>query len=148
MLEKNINEVLLSGVITSVYQGIGGYTLFNMKCRKYDGSKVNVVYTNQSIREDLYYKYKDMIVKDSAVYIKGYINSYKDRNNNINMLVSVIEVSRTYGKIYNGRKAPYIRYDPDGVMVWDGKRCESTKLSDEELEELENLLAPFKDENE
>ena len=41
-----------------------------------------------------------------------------------------------------------ISYDPDGVMVWNGKRCESTELSDEEREELENLLAPFKYENE
>ena len=40
----------------------------------------------------------------------------------------------------NRRSKPYIRYDPDGVMVWNGKRCESELLSLEEVEELERRL--------
>lgn len=44
----------------------------------------------------------------------------------------------------NGRKAPHIRYDPDGVMVWNGKRCERIQPTDEELQEMEELLKEYK----
>ena len=38
-----------------------------------------------------------------------------------------------------------ISYDTDGVMLWDGKRCESEPCSEEELKELKELLKPFKE---
>lgn len=38
-----------------------------------------------------------------------------------------------------------ISYDTDGVMLWNGKRCESEPCSDEELKELEELLKPFRE---
>ena len=37
-----------------------------------------------------------------------------------------------------------ITYDTDGVMLWRGKRCESTPLNEEEAEEMENLLNEYK----
>lgn len=36
-----------------------------------------------------------------------------------------------------------ISYDTDGVMLWNGVRCESESCSEEELKELEELLKPF-----
>ena len=41
-------------------------------------------------------------------------------------------------------QSPKITYDPDGVMVWDGKRCESIPASPEEIAEMEDLLSEFK----
>lgn len=38
-----------------------------------------------------------------------------------------------------------ISYDTDGVMLWNGKRCESEPCSDEELKELEELLKEFRE---
>ena len=35
MIDKNINQVLLSGIIVNIKEGIGGYILFTMKCKKY-----------------------------------------------------------------------------------------------------------------
>ena len=35
-------------------------------------------------------------------------------------------------------------YDDDGVMLWHGKRCESSPYSDDEINELEELLKEFK----
>ena len=32
---------------------------------------------------------------------------------------------------------PYIRYDEDGVMVWNGKRCEADPFSEDDPEYLE-----------
>ena len=52
------------------------------------------------------------------------------------------ETNKEY--ILNGRKSPHIRYDPDGVMVWNGKRCESEEPSEEESKEMEELLKDFR----
>lgn len=41
-------------------------------------------------------------------------------------------------------KSP-ISYDIDGVMLWNGQRCESELCTDEELKELEELLKPFRE---
>lgn len=144
MIDKNINHVLLSGIIVNIKEGIGGYILFTMKCKKYSESKYNFVYVSLSIYEDLYNIYKDIFVKDNEIFIKGYINSYVDNNRNYKMFISVIGVSKSYEQLIEGKKTPYIRFNPDGVMVWNGKRCESTPLSEEELKEMAELLNEFR----
>ena len=144
MIDKNINHVLLSGIIVNIKEGIGGYILFTMKCKKYSESKYNFVYVSLSIYEDLYNIYKDIFVKDNEIFIKGYINSYVDNNRNYKMFISVIGVSKSYEQLIECNKTPYIRFDPDGVMVWNGKRCESTPLSEEELKEMDELLNEFR----
>lgn len=144
MIDKNINHVLLSGIIVNIKEGIGGYILFTMKCKKYSESKYNFVYVSLSIYEDLYNIYKDIFVKDNEIFIKGYINSYVDNNRNYKMFISVIGVSKSYEQLIEGKKTPYIRFDADGVMVWNGKRCESTPLSEEELKEMDELLNEFR----
>ena len=144
MIDKNINHVLLSGIIVNIKEGIGGYILFTMKCKKYSESKYNFVYVSLSIYEDLYNIYKDIFVKDNEIFIKGYINSYVDNNRNYKMFISVIGVSKSYEQLIEGKKTPYIRFDPDGVMVWNGKRCESTPLSEDELKEMDELLNEFR----
>lgn len=144
MIDKNINQVLLSGIIVNIKEGIGGYILFTMKCKKYSESKYNFVYVSLSIYEDLYNIYKDIFVKDNEIFIKGYINSYVDNNRNYKMFISVIGVSKSYEQLIECKKTPYIRFDPDGVMVWNGKRCESTPLSEDELKEMDELLNEFR----
>ena len=144
MIDKNINHVLLSGIIVNIKEGIGGYILFTMKCKKYSESKYNFVYVSLSIYEDLYNIYKDIFVKDNEIFIKGYINSYVDNNRNYKMFISVIGVSKSYEQLIECNKTPYIRFDPGGVMVWNGKRCESTPLSEEELKEMDELLNEFR----
>lgn len=144
MIDKNINQVLLSGIIVNIKEGIGGYVLFTMKCKKYSESKYNFVYVSLSIYEDLYNIYKDMLVKDNEIFIKGYINSYVDNNKNYKMFISVIGLSKSYEQLIEDKKTPYIRFDSDDVMVWNGKRCESTPLSEEELKEIDELLNEFR----
>jgi hypothetical protein len=46
--------------------------------------------------------------------MKGYHNSYVDKNNNI---IIITEVSKAYKDIMNGRRKLYIRYDLDSVEV-------------------------------
>lgn len=144
MIDKNINQVLLSGIIVNIKEGIGGYILFTMKCKKYSESKYNFVYVSLSIYEGLYNIYKDIFVNNNEIFIKGYINSYLDNNKNYKMFISVIGVSKSYEQLIEDKKTPYIRFDPDGVMVWNGKRYESTPLSEEELKEMNELLNEFR----
>lgn len=144
MIDKNINHVLLSGIIVNIKEGIGGYILFTMKCKKYSESKYNFIYVSLSIYEDLYNIYKDIFVKDNEIFIKGYVNSYVDNNRNYKMFISVIGVSKSYEQLIEDKKTPYIRFDSDGVMVWNGKRCESTPLSEDELKEMDELLNEFR----
>ena len=88
------------------------------------------------LTDDIWNKYRDsssIKTQENMDYINNHNNKYNKKNNS------------KYNLSYLSNK---ISYDPDGVMVWNGKRCESTEISNEEREELENLLAPFKDENE
>lgn len=144
MIDKNINQVLLSGIIVNIKEGIGGYILFTMKCKKYSESKYNFVYVSLSIYGDLYNIYKDIFVKDNEIFIKGYVNSYVDNNRNYKMFISVIGVSKSYEQLIEDKKTQYIRFDSYGVMVWNGKRCESTPLSEDELKEMDELLNEFR----
>lgn len=77
------------------------------------------------------------------MFIKGYLNSYST-NGNIQIFITVTDISDNKEDILNGRKSPYIRYDPDGVMVWNGKRCEREEPSEEESKEMEELLKDFR----
>lgn len=49
---------------------------------------------------------------------------------------------------YNNKKdkliGPVISYDNDGVMLWNGIRCESKKCTEKELDELNAILNEFR----
>ena len=101
------------------------------------------VYSSLNINRNLYEIYKDFFVKGTKVFIKGYLNSYSS-NNNIKLFITVLDIADNEDELINGRKGPHIRVDPDGVEVWDGKREEAIPMTEEELEEMENLLKDFK----
>jgi len=61
---------------------------------------------------------------------QGEIRYISENNNNIN-------------NKYN-RKNNIISYDEDGVMLWNGKRCESKKGSEEEYKEMQLLLSEYR----
>lgn len=141
----NINETIISGEINSICESdIGNeYIKFGMTLKKY--SKLNEkVYVSLNIKNDLYNIYKDLFFKGNFIFIKGYNNSYIDKNKNIKPFITVTDVSNNYDEIIKGKKTPYIRYDSDGVMVWNGKRCETIKATEEEINEMEKLLSEFK----
>ncbi|MBQ9024141.1 MAG: hypothetical protein IJ105_02845 [Bacilli bacterium] len=140
----NYNEVIISGVINNITDTNNKYIKFGLTTKKYTNTENNKVYVSLNISRNLYVIYKDFFVKGNKVFVKGYLNSYKDFKNNIQSFISVIDISNNPEDIMNGRKAPHIRYDPDGVMVWDGKRCEAIPPTDEELQEIEDLLKEYK----
>lgn len=54
---------------------------------------------------------------------------------------SIIKNSNHNNKRNNNK---IIDYDTDGVMLWNGVRCESKPCSESELDELNSLLSEFK----
>ena len=76
--------------------------------------------------------------------ILEYISMYHKDDLNV---CSVDELEEIYKEEYErqlatldlNKAAVYIRYDEDGVMVWDGKRCEAAPFEDDDPEYLELL---------
>ena len=139
-MNVDLNEIIISGIINNITDNNQDYIKFVLKTTKYNKS---YVYSSLNINRNLYTTYKDFFVKEKKVFIKGYLNSYST-SNNIQLFITVTDISDNKEDILNGRKSPHIRYDPDGVMVWNGKRCESEEPSEEESKEMEELLKDFR----
>ena len=147
----NVNELTISETINSICESDFDkeYIKFGMTIKKYS-KKDEKVYISLNVKSDLYNIYKDLFLKDNFIYIKGYMNSYVDKNKNIKSFITVTDVGESYREIINGKATPYIRYDPDGVMVWNRKRCENDALNYKNPEdvkkykELEDMLKEFK----
>lgn len=130
----NYNEVLISGNINYIKK-LNQYIAFGLTCKTFSNTK-SKCFINFHIYDDLYNIYKDLFLKNNKLFVKGYLNSYTDKDNKIASFVKVTDVSNNPEDIIKGRKAPYIRYDEDNVMVWNGKRCEATPFEDDDPEYL------------
>ena len=138
----NYNEVIISGVINNITDTNNKYIKFGLTTKKYTNTKNNKVYISLNIERNLYEIYKDFFVKGTKVFIKGYLNSYSS-NNNIRLFITVLDIADNEDELINGRKGPHIRVDPDGVEVWNGKRCEAIPPTEDELKEMEELLKEY-----
>ena len=142
--DKNFNEVLISGKINVITDTNDKYIKFSIVANKYTLNESKNVYVSLNISRKLYYTYLDYFFKDNKVFIKGYLNSYISKANKIQSFITVAEISDNPDDILNGRKEPHTRYDPDGVEVWNGTRCEDVPPSEKELKEMTELLSQFK----
>ena len=129
-MEIDLNEIIISGTINNVTDNNKDYIKFGLTTLKYDKRKV---YASFNINRNLYEIYKDFFVKGTKVFIKGYLNSYIT-DNKIQSFVTVTDISDNQNEIISGKKGPHIRYDLDGVEVWDGKRCEANILEEDDPE--------------
>ena len=139
----NYNEVLISGIINIITDTNGKYIKFGLATNKYTLNEDKKVYVSLNISRELFNTYQDLFLKGNKVFVKGYLNSYIDQNKKIQSFITVTDISNNSNDITNGRKSPHIRYDPDGVMVWNGKRCEAIPPTKEELQEIEDLLSEY-----
>lgn len=140
----SLNKMLLSGIINGVIDTNDKYIKFGITTRKYTIMEDKNVYVSLNIARELYHIYKDYFIKGNKIYVKGYLNSYIDKNKKIQSFITVIAVAKTFEEIIKGRKAPHIREDDDGVLIWNGNRYESTPATLEEQKEMENLLSEYK----
>lgn len=130
----NYNEVLISGNINYIKK-LNQYIAFGLTCKTFSNTK-SKCFINFHIYDDLYNIYKDLFFKNNKLFVKGYLNSYTDKDNKIASFVKVTDVSNNPEDIIKGRKAPYIRYDEDNIMVWNGKRCEATPFEKDDPQYL------------
>ena len=140
----NLNEILISGNINVITDTDDKYVKFSIITKKYTLNGNKNVYVSLNISRELYYTFLDYFFIDNKVFIKGYLNSYIDKNNKFQSFITVTEISDNPDDILKGRSSPYIRYDSDGIEVWNGKRCESEEPKEDEQEKLEKLLEEFK----
>lgn len=144
MSELHCNQVILDGIIKSITVGKSGYYLLNVLTYKFNNDKYKEVYISISIHDNFYQIYKDLLFKENQVFFKGYLNSYRTKENKYTTIISITDIFESYEDLTKGKTGPHIRYDPDGVMVWNGKRCEAIPPTKEELAEMEELLKDFK----
>lgn len=136
----NYNEVIISGIINVITDTNNKYIKFGLTIDKYTLNEDKKVYVSLNISRELFNTYQDYFIKGNKVFVKGYLNSYIDQNKKIQSFISVTDISKNPNDITTGRKAPHIRYDPDGVMVWNGKRCETIPPTKEEIKEMQEII--------
>lgn len=92
--------------------------------------------------------YEEILQIGKLVVVTGIPKSYFDLDEkkcfyirvlNIRPLEEVIEESEESGK------GPIISYDTDGIMLWNGKRCEAILPSQEEKSEIERIIKSYGD---
>lgn len=140
----NYNEVLISGIINVITDTNTKYIKFGLTTNKYTLNEDKKVYVSLNISRELFNTYQGFFIKCNKVFVKGYLNSYTDKFKKIQSFITTTDISNNPNDIAKVRKSPHIRYDPDGVMVLNGKRCEAIPPTKEELEERETLLSEFK----
>ena len=135
-----IDRITYHGVITSKRDNVDDkFIWFDIKqdnIIKKDGKVIN----NPSFFSARIYKeYKNLIVLHEEIYVKGIPGGYVDKKgikqNYIH--VDVINDVKVKNDLIENNN---ISYDSDGVMLWNGKRCESTPLSKKEKNELDELI--------
>lgn len=136
----NFNEILISGTINNILDTNNQYIKFSIISKKYTTNENKNVYVSLNISRELYNIFKDYFYKDNKVFIKGYLNSYIDKNKIIKSFITVTEIDDNPDDILKGRKEPHLRYDPDGVRVWNGKREESEEATPEQQAEMQRMI--------
>lgn len=139
----NFNEVLISGIINVITDTNDKYIKFGLATNKYTLNESKKVYASLNVSRELYNTYQDYFIKGNKVFIKGYLNSYIDKNNHIQNFITTTDISNNPNDIITGRKAPHFRYDSDGVMIWNGERCESTPINEKEKEEMKKIKEKY-----
>ena len=141
--DRNYNEIIISGIINNLKDTNDKYIKFAITSKKFTNDENKNVYVSLNVSREIYNIYLDYFFKGNKVFVKGYLNSYIDKNNIVKSFVTVTDISNNPNDIIKGKSGPHIRYDPDGMMVWDGKRCESRIATPEEQEEMRQLLSEF-----
>lgn len=150
MSKVNKNKIELIGKITSL--SYEQYDINNKKFIFFDivqNNKINDSQTSSfykiKLSSELISKYKDIVKVSNNVYINGYLNTYiKDNKNIYYIFPKEMKLLDKDYKLEDEKKTPIIDYDIDGVMLWNGVRCESKRMTDKELQEMETLLNDFK----
>ena len=108
----------------------------------------NKYYYSVKIFEKQIEKYKSLLQLGKWVRIDGSLKTYFDKNNikiTYIVLQMMDDMNNNLKENVKDKKIldEVVSYDTDGVMLWNGKRCETVRMSDEEVKEIEGLLSEF-----
>lgn len=143
------STIIMDGNISSINENIDDkYTWFdicqNNIYKNKEGKDVNEAsFFSAKVSKE---KIKDLSLFKigSYVVVQGIPKSYIDKNNVKRFYIFVLDIydALTYKK--DKKNQLEIDYDTDGTMLWNGKRCEATPLSEEEKKEMEEILSAYK----
>lgn len=88
-------------------------------------------------------EYKNLLKVGNKVVVTGQPRSYfdKEKKKCFSIRVNKIIDERLYHEEeYSGSK---LSFDKDGVMLWNGKRCEATPMNHREEKELREMLEKY-----
>lgn len=102
--------------------------------------KTNASFFSVRISEDQFNKYDYLLKVGNLICLKGKIKSYLTKD----MIRKIYIYPEEIKEVKIKEKQSKISYDKDGVMLWNGERCESSSYSSDEINEMEVLLSEFK----
>jgi hypothetical protein len=140
-----LNKIILEGIISRINKEEEKYIWFdicrndNYKDKNGEMKQESSFFSARIDKSKL--SNKDILEKGKIVVVNGIPKSYIDKNNNKVFYIHVLSIEE-YSK-YKENEKQTISYDKDGVMLWNGQRCESEKATPEEIKEMEAMLSEF-----
>lgn len=97
------------------------------------------------IDTDLLCKYKNILKVGQRVVVSGIPNSYFDKEGRKCFAIRVLNIclASEYQKDKESYSGPKFGFDDDGVMLWNGKRCESIPMNPDEEKEIKDILSQY-----
>ena len=130
--------ILVHGIITNIKDNVDNkFIWFDIRKDEYykdkDGKmKNNPSFFSVRISKNMKYKLETNI----EIIVKGIPKGFVDKNGYRQNYIHATEIDGLTINKYD----EIISYDTDGVMLWNGKRCESTPISRKEQEEIDKLI--------
>lgn len=130
--------ILVHGIITSIKDNVDNkFIWFDIRKDEYYKDKDGKMKNNPSffsVRVSKNMKYK--LETNIEIIVKGIPKGFVDKNGYRQNYIHATEINGLATNKYD----EIISYDTDGVMLWNGKRCESIPMSKEEQEEIDKLI--------
>lgn len=131
------NEILLSGEINNIIIN-NRYITLGITCKKYSPNEnSNIVYASLRVYKDLYENNKGIFLLGKNVYLKGYLNSYADKNKIIHNYVTVTKIDNFFYLNY----LPTITNISERFLLCKAHFFPYDYFEKEVLEELNKLLS-------
>ncbi len=130
--------ILVHGIITNIKDNVDNkFIWFDIRKDEYYKDKDGKMKNNPSffsVRVSKNMKYK--LETNIEIIVKGIPKGFLDKNGYRQNYIHATEINGLETNKYD----EIISYDNDGVMLWNGKRCESIPITKEEQEEIDKLI--------
>lgn len=142
---EDYNSVYLTGKISSISDekilpSGKKYRFFDICQNEKYLDNNNTSYFSARITEEQFNKYNSLLKIGNTISLKGKIKSYITKDMVKKVCIHPEDISIPKPK----EKVEKISYDIDGVMLWNGKRCEGKFYELCEFNEIEELLKEYK----